>query len=413
MTTTEAPIVFANARVFDATGNDRFEGHVVVVGKRIRDITTGAVPSPRGAQIVDCAGATLMPGLIDAHTHHGAIDANVSEQHRRYHTSYASIAIAQRIEDTLNQGFTTARDAAGIDAGFRQASADGLIKGPRLFVSGRPLSQTGGHGDHRQAAETTMSEGCQVGQLRTIADGVDEVRKATRETLRRGADQIKIMAGGGVLSPTDHIESTQYSVEELRVICEEAAAGRSYCLAHAYTPAAIRNCVQAGVRSIEHGNLLDADTAILMANTGTYLVPTLAVYEFMYQLGDKSGLGPASLEKVAHVYDRGVEAARLAHASGVRIGSGSDLLGPLSRQLAREITVKARALGAVDALISATRTNAELMRIDSETGTIEEGKVADLLVVEGDVVDDPDILEDRARLRVIMHAGRMHKQTLG
>jgi imidazolonepropionase-like amidohydrolase len=245
-----------------------------------------------------------------------------------------------------------------------------------------------------------------------VADGPDQVRRAAREELRRGADQIKVMAGGGVMSPTDRLEATQYSLAELRAAVEVARAAGSYVLAHAYTPDAIRVCVEAGVRSVEHGNLIDAATARLMAERGVFLVPTLVTYEKLHEEGERHGLSRENLDKLATVIDAGLESLRLARAAGVRIASGSDLLGPLVRHRGRELAIKAQVLGAMGAIEAATRTNAELMGLADEVGTVEPGKQADLIVVDGDPLDDPGLLGRPETLSVVVTAGRLHKMTL-
>lgn len=234
------------------------------------------------------------------------------------------------------------------------------------------------------------------------------MRRAVREELRRGADQIKVMAGGGVMSPTDRLESVQYSLEELTAAVAAAAASGSYVLAHAYTAEAIEVCVAAGVRSIEHGNLLNERAAGLMAEAGTFLVPTLVTYEKLYEQGSELGIPQANLDKLARIIDAGLESLRIAHAAGVRIGSGSDLLGPMRKFQGHEIALQARAIGAAVAIIAATKTNAELLGIGADSGTIEAGKLADLVAVDGDPLADPGLLGEPGRLRMVMRSGRMH-----
>lgn len=397
-------LTFTNAVVLPCTGAEPVEGaSVVVEDGLIREIGNGHI----SGEAIDCGGRTLMPGLIDAHVHVCSFDVEIARQRRELPTSLVAYETAVRLRQTLHQGFTTIRDAGGADWGMKEAVERGLIPGPRMFVSGHPLSQTGGHGDGRTRAEDTVGCRCgaRIGMVENIADGPDEVRKAAREQLRRGADQIKIMAGGGVASPTDKLESLQYQPAELRAAVEEATAAGTYVLAHAYTPAAIRNAVEAGVRSIEHGNFLDGPTAELMASAGAYLVPTFVAYEKLYEEGKAHGFAPEKLAKLDLVLGEGLDSLRRALDAGVRIGSGSDLLGPLARHKVRELAIKAKVLGAHDTLIATTRTNAELLGIADETGTIEPGKRADLLVVDGDPLDDIAVLQDQANLKVIMQAG--------
>ena len=410
-----ATVALVNAVVVTGTGRDRFDGAVVVEGDRIADVLEGGGRPSDVDLVVDCRGRALLPGLIDAHVHIGALDVDIQQQHRRYFDSEAALLMGRALTGLLELGYTTVRDAGGADAGFRRAVQQGVVAGPRLLVSGHPLSQTGGHGDVRQRAEQGDVVGCgaQVGLACRLADGPDEVRRAVREELRRGVDQIKVMASGGVMSPTDPLEATQYSAEEIRVAVQTAKQAGSYVLAHAYTPDSIQMCVRAGVRSIEHGNLIDAETAALMAEHGTFLDPTLIAYQALYEEGEKHGVPAENLEKLQVVLDAGLDSLRIAQAAGVKIASGSDLLGPLAAGTGREIGIKAQVLGALGAITASTLTNAELLRLDDRLGSIAPGKQADLIVVDGDPVDDPGLLGRAEHLSLVMIGGRLHKNTLG
>lgn len=406
-----APVtIFRDALVFTATDSDPFEGSVVTEGDKIVDVAAG-VPAPReSARVISLRGMTLLPGLIDAHVHAAAVEADIQDQHRRLFDSELVVLTARSLTEMLDRGFTAVRDAGGADAGFRRLIERGIIAGPRLLVSGRPLTQTGGHGDKRRAMEQAdaSAEPRAQGMSHAVADGPEEVRRAVREELRRGADQIKVMAGGGVMSPTDRLESVQYSLEELRAAVVAAAASGSYVLAHAYTAAAIEVCVAAGVRSIEHGNLLNDRVAALMAEAGTFLVPTLVTYEKLYEHGSDLGIPQANLDKLSRIIDAGLESLRIASAAGVKIGSGSDLLGPMRRYQGHEIALQAQALGAAAAITAATRTNSQLLGIGAQTGTIEVGKQADLIAVAGDALADPGLLGDPETLRIVMRDGHLH-----
>jgi imidazolonepropionase-like amidohydrolase len=410
-------ISFRHATVLPGTGADPVEDATVVVeGTIIQDILTSTRAGARvSGEVIDCGGRTLMPGLIDAHVHVCALDVDMSAQRRTYPTSLMAYAIGKTIRETLDQGFTTIRDAGGADWGMKEAVDRGLIPGPRMFVSGHPLSQSGGHGDPRTRAENYAGCDCgsAIGMVPNIADGVDEVRRAVRTQLRRGADQIKVMAGGGVASPTDRLESVQYRPDELGAAVAEAQAAGTYVLAHAYTPQAIRFAVEAGVRSIEHGNFLDDATAELMAAKGTFLVPTFVTYEKLHEHGGERGLTPAQLAKLDLVLGSGLDGLRRAHMAGVRIGSGSDLLGDLARYKTRELTIKASVIGPHAALVATTKTNAELLGIGDEVGTIETGKRADLLVVDGDPLANIGLLQDQDNLLAIVKAGEIYKHQIG
>jgi len=406
-------ISFRHATVLACTGENPVDDATVVVEDGvIKDVLTSATEGARlSGDVVDCRGATLMPGLIDAHVHVCALDVDLSRQRREYPTSLMAYAIAREIKLALDQGFTTIRDAGGADWGMKEAVDRGLIPGPRMFVSGHPLSQSGGHGDHRTRAENDLDCDCgaAIGMFSEIADGVDEVRRAARTQLRRGADAIKVMAGGGVASLTDRLESVQYQPDELHAAVAEAQAAGAYVLAHAYTPEAIRSAVESGVRSIEHGNLLDDATADLMAAHGSYLVPTFVTYEKLHEHGGERGLTKAQLAKLDLVLGSGLEGLGKAQRAGVSIGSGSDLLGDLARYKTRELAIKAGVLGAHATLVATTRTNAELLGIADEAGTVEVGKRADLLVVDGDPLADISVLQDQNNLLAIVKAGEPYK----
>jgi imidazolonepropionase-like amidohydrolase len=247
-----------------------------------------------------------------------------------------------------------------------------------------------------------------------VADGVSAVRKAAREELRRGAHQVKIMASGGVASPSDPIWNVQYSGEEMRAIVEEAQSWRTYALAHAYTPEAIGRAVEAGVRSIEHGNLLDAATAARMREAGAYLVPTLVTYFAIDELGRALGFPAASVAKVKDVLDAGLASLETAKAAGVPMGFGTDLLGETHEQQSREFSIRAQVLSPAEILRSATVVNAEILNRSGELGVISPGALADLLVVDGDPLENLSLLEEQGKhLAVIMKGGQLFVNRLG
>jgi imidazolonepropionase-like amidohydrolase len=408
--------LLTDAFLIDCTGSEPHErASVVVEGERIREVRLGGT-RPTGAHdaVVNCAGMTLLPGLTDAHVHIGAVDVNILDQHREYPSNLVALMMARILEDTLKQGFTTVRDAGGTDWSFKAAVERGIVEGPRLLVSARPLSQTGGHGDKRRMSETQAPEiFCPTAGMRSVVcDGADEVRRATREQLRMGADQIKVMASGGAMSPADELSATQYTLEELCTAVEEAEAARTYVMAHAYNDASVRNCLESGVRSIEHGNLIDEQTAHLIAETGAYLVPTLVTYEALSEEGKSYGVPEENIRKIDEAHEHGITALRHAYEAGVKIASGSDLLGHLQDRKARELEIKTEIMSPMESLVSATRTNAELFGMESEIGTVEEGKLADLLVVEGNPLENIAVLQKRDNLRLVMKGGRILKSDL-
>jgi imidazolonepropionase-like amidohydrolase len=316
----------------------------------------------------------------------------------------------------LQRGFTTVRDAAGADFGLQEAVARGLFEGPRLFIAGFPVSQTGGHADMRPKGVRQREFFCTcagLGLIGAIADGVGEVRRAVREQVRNGANQIKIMAGGGIASPSDPLEGTQFSVEELRAACEEAEAANLYAMAHAYSPRAVTRAVQAGVRSIEHGNLIDEATARVMKSHGAYLVPTLSTYAALADEGQRLGWSAEMLDKLDKVQAHGIQSLRIAKAEGVPIVFGTDLLGHMHHRQPGEFTIRLGAQTPVEILQSTTIEAARLMRQEGQIGQIVPGAFADLLVVDGDPTRELSMLAEPQRgIRLILQGGRVCRDTL-
>jgi imidazolonepropionase-like amidohydrolase len=406
---------FLNAFLIDCTGRDPLEGAAVVVeDDRIKDVLphgkVGALPGP--VTTLDCRGMTLMPGLTDAHVHICAVTENITDQHRLYPPSYIAARAMRRAEECLMQGFTTVRDAGGADYGFRMALEEGHFPGPRLLVSGRYISQTGGHGDKRRRAEWTDPIDCCVGMVGFIADGPDEVRRAARENIRRDVDQIKIMASGGAMSPSDELDTTQFTVAEMRAAVEEAQAVGKYVLSHAYSDTAVRRAIEAGVRSIEHGNLIREAAAKAIKDAEAFLVPTMVTYEAIYREGKRYGIGDHQIAKIDLARQQSVQGLTHAYKAGCKIGSGSDLLGDMAAQRAVEFELKAQVMKPMEVLLSATKVNAELFRLQDKIGTVEPGKYADLLVVEGNPLRNLRVFQNADNLKVIMKGGRLAKRTL-
>ncbi len=409
-------LLFRNAALFDGTTPHLREGcDVVVEGERIVDVSDTPITTAVDITI-NLGGRTLMPGLIDAHFHALAVDPDI-RRIEEMPASMLSIRAKGLLESALSRGFTSVRDAAGADYGLARATESGLIRGPRLFFAGKALSQTGGHGDFSSLESATTGYYCHCcrggASLAHIADGVDEVRRAARQELRRGAHQIKIMASGGVASPSDPIWNLQYSEEEIRAAVWEAHSWQAYVMAHAYTPEAIARCVRFGVRSIEHGNLIDAETAALCAEYGAYVVPTLVTYESMSQFGAEQGLPKVSLDKLQEVSEAGLGSLEILKSAGVKMGLGTDLLGDMHAHQSRELSLRAEVLTPAEILISATSMNAEIMQREGELGVVRPGALADLLVVDGDPLEDINLLEHQGRnLMAIMKGGAFVKTAL-
>jgi imidazolonepropionase-like amidohydrolase len=410
-------LVFEHATLLDCTGRDpRPRTRVVVEEGRIQRIgPSDGIAAPRNAKTIDCEGRTLMPGLIDAHVHLAIVELDALKS-AMLPPAVLALRIAREIEATLEAGFTTARDAGGLDWGFKEAVRQGLIRGPRLFISGPFISQTGGHGDHRvRTSRNPFPTIPGVSDESILADGADEVRRAAREAFRRGADQIKVMASGGAASPTDELDHVQFSVEELAAAVEVARAVSSYVLAHAYAPRAIQNCIKAGVRSIEHGNFLDEETADqMLAADDIFLIPTVITYELLSATGAATdGFTEDNVRKVKQGLGGAYDSLGLAFEKGLKIGSGSDVLATYQSNKGREIACQARVMGAMGAILAATRTNSQLLRLEKEVGTVEEGKRADLILVEGDPLQDPGLFGEANNIRMVALDGTVVKDLDG
>jgi imidazolonepropionase-like amidohydrolase len=406
-------ILFQHAKVFDGENETLLADHdVLIEGGVISAVAPHGLPT-EGADLIDCGGRVLMPGMIDAHTHiYGAsldITAVLAAP-----TTYIAHYAGQFMRHALDCGFTTIRDVGAGDIGAARALKEKLIIGPRLFYGGRFLSQTAGHGDARpdEFDPTTCcgSGATQTDLFSVIADGVDAVRAATREQLRRGASHIKIMASGGVLSPNDPIDRSQYSDAEILTVVEEAERWGVYVAAHCHPASAIRRCAELGVRSIEHGSLIDAETADFCAERGAFVVPTLAT---AFALDGDKILPPASQDKLTLVLERILEGVGIMERAGVKMGFGTDLLGPHHVKECTEFGLRARVQKPFQILRSACSINADLLQQSGRLGCIRPGAEADLLVVDGNPFEDISLLaENGNKLSVIMTQGRLHKRTI-
>lgn len=377
--------ILQNATIFDGFSEELLEGaSVVIEDHQIKDISNEAT-GVSDAHRVDCAGRIVMPGLIDAHIH--ACTPTFSFYNNdRLSDSLMSHHAAVILGGMLKRGFTSVRDAGGADNGLWLAIEQGLIKGPRLFYSGKAISQTGGHGDMRPG-EVIEPCGCSgySGSISVVADGPDEVRKAVREELRKGAHQIKIFASGGVTSPNDPAWMNQYSEEEIRIAVYEAATRNTYVMAHCLTDKSIRRCIEYGVRSIEHGTGITEDTANLIAANDAFVVPTLSVANVLTKQGSKLGLPLASLDKIEGLYSSYLSSIEVCTKSGVKLGLGADLLGHEFHSLqGGELALRGEVNTPLQVLRSATSVNAELLQQSGKLGCIAPGAYADILVLDFD-----------------------------
>ena len=406
--------LFRNARLLDPRFDEARGGYEILVENGTFKEVADRPISARSAQVIDCGGRTLMPGLIDSHVHVYLSEVNVSLL-EHIPVSLLAARAAPLMLGMLNRGFTTVRDTGGADWGIKEAVEKGFVVGPRLFISGRAIGPTGGHSDSRRRTDTGQRCRCCDGLRFTmaIADGVDGVRAAVREELRQGADAIKIMVSGGVASPYDPLDSKQFSLPEIAVAVEEATAFKRYVLAHAYTAEAIIRAAGQGVRTIEHGNLIDEPAAALLAEKKAYLIANLVAYVVMKERAAQFGMSPDKLEKNELVIKGGFESLEICRRAGVKVGFGSDLLGQLQDEQSREFLLRAEVMKPLEILRSATLVGAEIVRMQGRLGVIEPDAIADLLLVDGDPLANLDLLQHQGRhLSAIMKGGRFHKNLL-
>jgi imidazolonepropionase-like amidohydrolase len=385
--------------------------HVVIEDAHIVEVTDRPVDLP-GARIVEARGKTVMPGLIDCHVHVLASSANLGSNATQPNI-LAAIRALPILAAMLGRGFTSVRDAGGADWGLTQALEGGLIPGPRIFPSGKALSQTGGHGDFRPRGDMLEPCSCcfRAGAIARVVDGVDAVRLAVREEIQKGATQIKIMASGGVASPTDPIGNTQYSEDEIRAIVAEAQAANTYVMAHAYTGRAIARAVRCGVRTIEHGNLVDEAAARLMHEHGAFVVPTLVTYDALAKYGADYGMPADSIAKVETVRQAGRDSLQIYARAGVPMGFGSDLLGEMHTFQSDELRIRAEVLGNLETLRSATTIAAQIVDRPGKLGVIAAGAIADVLVVDGDPLRDIGVLTGQGeRIEYVFQRGELVSQ---
>lgn len=407
-------IIFENARLLDGTSaqgeHDRF---VRVEGGLIREVSDRPI-ADAGARRIDLKGRTLMPGLIDCHVHVIANSANFG-QNALLPDALVALQAAKLMGEMLHRGFTTVRDVGGATYSLVEAQEQGLYVGPRLVICGKALSQTGGHADFRGRYDNRRPDyqTHQLGSLGRICDGVDACRAAARDEIRQGAQFVKIMANGGIASPTDPIAFLGFSDAEIAAIVEEAHNAQTYVAAHLYTDEGIARAVKLGVRSIEHANLVQAATARLMQERGAIACPTLVTYEALNNEGASYGLPPSSVAKIDDVRLRGLESLEIMREAGVTMAYGTDLLGAMHRHQSEEFIIRGRVLPAIEVIRSATVNAAELIGMPGKIGTIKPDAYADFIVVDGDPLADLSLLTGQGRnMPVIMKNGDFIKNEL-
>ena len=357
-------------------------------------------------KIYDMSGKILMPGLIDAHVHVTASSTSFTNLSRTP-ASYITAKSIPILNGMIKRGFTTVRDGGGADWGLAKAVEDEYIIGPRILFSGASLSQTGGHGDVRKLGEDFIpADRFQIGTLGRVCDGVDALRKACREEIRNGATQIKLMVNGGISTPTDPVENNQFSLDEIRAVVEEAENANSYVMAHAYTAKSIKRALECGVKSIEHGNLIDEPTLDLLIQKDAFLTPTLVVYYAISTYGKKYNLSKNVIETARDTFKNGIKALKMASEKGANIAFGTDLIGDLHNLQSMEFKLRGQVQSNIEVIRSATIYSAKLLQMEDRIGVIQEGAYADLIVLNKNPLNDLNILANENEIKAVMKNGK-------
>ena len=407
--------LFTNARLVLDDADHLTEPRQVVVDGNVITHVGDDGRAPDADRVIDVGGRTLMPGLIDAHAHITGL--TLSPRNVQAGPNEREAAATDYLHAALMDGFTTVREAGGADHRTARALEQGSIIGPRLFYSGRALTQTGGGADFRTMDESVDPCGhvTPYSVMSVIVDGVDEVRRAAREELRLGATQLKLFASGGVVFPAkSHATRYEFSRAEVEAAVEEAAARDTYVMAHAYSDEAVRRCLEAGVRSIEHANFVTEETVALMGEHGAFFDPTFISLVQRIESAGETGLSDTIVHNVTHAVDQGRTVYGWARKHGVPIALGTDLWGPDARRSQlRELEVRSELDEPRNIVRSATTVNADLLMMSGLLGTIQHGAFADLLVVAGDPLRDARVLcQPAERLLLVMKDGVIYSDRL-
>jgi imidazolonepropionase-like amidohydrolase len=409
-------ILFRNFELLEPEFGELRGGYQLLVeGDTVRELSDKPIKAP-DASVIDCGKRTLMPGLIDSHVHAIHSEVNIRAMEALPLTLITARA-ATRLRAMLDRGFTTVRDTGGADWGIKTAIETGHITGPRLYIAGQSIGPTGGHSDSRRRTSFKFNGECQCCNglqfKAAVADGADEVRKSAREQMRQGADHVKIMMSGGVASPYDPLDSLQFSDGEVSAAVEEATAFGRYVCAHAYSAEAITRAARLGVRTIEHGNLIDDASAKAMAGKGMYLVANLVTYYAMKDRAAQFGMSGESLAKNELVLQGGLKSLEICKRHGIPVAYGSDLLGELHWDQSKEFTIRQEVVSPIEIIRSATTIGAEVLRMPGKVGTLQAGAYSDAILVDGNPLKNLALLSDQGKhLSLIMKAGQLHKNRL-
>lgn len=409
-----AQLLFRNFSLLEPEVGELQSGfELLIEGDAVKEVSDKPIKAG-GADVIDCGGRTVMPGLIDSHVH-----VMLSEVNIRYleavPLTLMTARAARLMLAMLNRGFTSVRDTGGADWGMKTAVDQGDIPGPRLFIAGAAIGPTGGHSDPRRRTDFGMRCHCcdamRFGMRQS--DGVSEMLKSVREQMRQGADHIKLMMSGGVASPYDPLDSLQFSPAEVAAAVEEAHAFGRYVCAHAYTPEAITRAAHAGVRTIEHGNLIDEASARLMAEKGMFLIANLVTYYAMRERAAEFGMTGDMLAKNDLVIDGGLRSLEICKRAGVPVAYGTDLLGALQVEQSREFMIRSEVMSPIEIIRAATTIGARIVRQEGRLGTLKAGACADLIVIDGDPLKNLGLFQEEGKhLAAIMKGGKFHKNRL-
>lgn len=403
-------MLLTNANVLKVDTGEYLETSIRVADGKIVEMEPNLKNFP-DEDLINLKGRFVLPGLIDSHVHVIASTANLGDI-ATLSPAYVAISAAHNMKNMLNRGFTTVRDMGGADFGLARALNEGRIVGPRLFFCGRAISQSGGHGDSRSEGESRLHDHGHFGDWAQIADGIDEVRKAVRNEIRRGAHHIKIMGSGGVASPTDRVDSLGYSISEIEAIVDEARSANRYVAAHAYTASAVNRALSSGVRTIEHGNLIDESSIPFFHQNDAFLIMNLVTYWALATEGKQNGVPALILKKLDDVLDGGFKSLELAVRSGIKLLYGSDLLGPMQVHQSKEFTMRKNFQTSLEIIRSATVLPAMMLGMSGKIGVVEIGAYADMIVMERDPLIDITYLAESEKFNAIMLGGDFIKHPL-